>query len=540
MAEKIVLPSVPLGEVLARSAERWGDLDALQFEGRRTTYAELSQSARRVASALVASGCVPGDRIGYLGKNTDTFFHVFFAAALSRTVITPVNWRLAPGEIAFILRNSQAKILFLTEEFAPVITAMRDQLPDLCKVVVVDGAEADFDAWRDEVGSSGDALPVAAKEDVVLQLYTSGTTGLPKGAMLQHQALVAEFNAWDGEYAHWDPGEPTLHAMPLFHIAGICTALRGVGHGVRCIVDREFKPDNIMAFIRDERLTRIVAVPSALQILLSHPDAASLDFSSLRYIYYGASPIQPELLRQCMETFQCGFVQGYGMTETSGPITMLAPSDHTVEDVPRMRSAGRALPGVEIAIADADGNFLPVGQTGEILIRSACNMIGYWGLDEETRMTLDAEGWLHTGDAGSLDGDGFLTIRDRIKDMIITGGENVYPAEVEAALIAHPKIVNAAVIGVPDAKWGEAVKGVVIPVMRGALEERELIDWVRRKIAGFKAPKTIDFVDTLPCNASGKVLRRELRNSYALQADDGWDESGRRLADAARKEGPAS
>jgi fatty-acyl-CoA synthase len=276
----------------------------------------------------------------------------------------------------------------------------------------------------------------------------------------------------------------------------------------------EFTPDGLFDAIETGGVTRFFIVPAALHILLQHPRCASVDYSRLKYILYGAAPIPLELLRECIKTFGCEFIQNYGMTETTGTIVMLPPEDHDPNGNPRMRSAGKALPGVELKIVDGDGNILPVGEVGEVVTRSSNNMIGYWNLPDATTKTLTTDGWVYTGDAGYLDEDGYLFIHDRVKDMIISGGENVYPAEVESAIYGHPAVLEVAVIGVPDDKWGEAVKAVCVPKPGTTIDPDDVISWARERIAGFKAPKTIDIIEALPRNASGKILRKDLRAPY--------------------------
>jgi long-chain acyl-CoA synthetase len=312
----------------------------------------------------------------------------------------------------------------------------------------------------------------------------------------------------------WTTDDVSLVAMPVSHIGGTGWGVMGLYNGAKGVVAREFDPNAVLDFIERDRISKIFMVPAAMQIVLRNPRAREVDYSRVKYVLYGASPIPLDLLKEAMEVFGCGFVQMYGMTETSGTIVALPPEDHLAEGGPRMRSAGKALPGVELAILDEEGRRLPPHEVGEIAIRSAANMIGYWNLPEATARTIDTEGWLRSGDAGYLDEDGYLFIHDRVKDMIISGGENVYPAEVENAVYGHPDVAEVAVIGVPDAKWGEAVKAVVVRKPGHEPTPEEIIAWARQRIAGFKAPKSVDFIDALPRNASGKILRRELREPY--------------------------
>jgi fatty-acyl-CoA synthase len=276
----------------------------------------------------------------------------------------------------------------------------------------------------------------------------------------------------------------------------------------------EFAPDDVFDAFERRGISRLFIVPAALQILLNHPRCASVDFSKLKYILYGAAPMPLELLRQCIAAFGAQFIQVYGMTETTGTITVLPPEDHDPAGNKRMRSAGKALPGVELKIVDPSGKTLPPNEVGELWTRSSNNMLGYWQLPDATADSSVAGGWFKTGDAAYLDSDGYLFIHDRIKDMIITGGENVYPAEVESAIYGHPDVLEVAVIGIPDDQWGEAVKAVCAPKPDMTIDPESIISWARERIAGFKVPKSVDIVPALPRNASGKILRKDLRAPY--------------------------
>jgi long-chain acyl-CoA synthetase len=302
--------------------------------------------------------------------------------------------------------------------------------------------------------------------------------------------------------------------MPVAHVSGTGWAIWTLQHGACGIIAREFDPHAVFEQIVEHRISKLMMVPTAMQIAVRHPLARSTDFSFLRYIYYGGAPLPAALLAECIEVFRCGFVQMYGMTETSGTITALAPEDHDPAKGARMRSVGRPLAGVEISIIDAGGREVGVGETGEIATRSAANMAGYFENPAATAEAVDAKGWLRTGDAGSVDADGFLYLHDRVKDMIISGGENIYPAEVENAIFGHPAVAEVAVIGVPDEKWGEAVKAVIVPVAGAQRDDAAVIAWAAERIARYKLPKAIEWVEALPRNHTGKVLRRELRRTH--------------------------
>jgi long-chain acyl-CoA synthetase len=453
-----------LGDVTRIHAAQRPDAIAFEFEGRLTSFAELDAHASQVANALAAAGVRQGQRIAYLGKNSDHYFELLLGAAKAGVVMVPVGWRLAPPEIAFIVDNAEAQLLFVGGEFADMVAAT----PDLSRHTVI-AMEAGsrwptYESWRDAQPATEPGVTVNAG-DVTIQLYTSGTTGKPKGAMLTHSNLLTGRRLgklhpmpWND----WGPGDVSLVAMPVAHIGGTGWGLVGLVNGARGIVAREFDPMKVLDYIERDRVSKMFMVPAALQIVVRQPRARQVDYSRLKYILYGASPIPLDLLRECIEVFGCGFCQQYGMTETTGTIVYLPPEDHDPAGNARMRAAGLPMPGVEIRILGDNGEVLPPDTVGEVATRSYANMAGYWKLDEATAATIAPDGWLRTGDAGYLDADGYLFIHDRVKDMIITGGENVYPAEVESAVYGHPAVAEVAVIGVPDERWGEAVKAVVV------------------------------------------------------------------------------
>jgi len=513
---------ISIGDVVRFQAQEQPDAVVFTFEGDEMTYAALDAGSNRAAQALISKGVSKGDRIAYMGKNSHLYFEILVGAAKLGAVMVPVNWRLAPPEVAYILNDCQAKLLFIGPGFDELAGKIREDLEHVELILGSEKAEGEFPgypAWRDGFDPE-DPMVSCAEDDDALQLYTSGTTGHPKGAIMTNGSIFSSRSAGVSEEDLMDwqkpvPGEITLLAMPCFHISGTGTGLAVMFTGGSAIVLPEYDPTQALDLIAQYNISKIFMVPAAIQILLNHPRAKDVDFSNLKYITYGASPIPLELMKQAMDVLGCGFVQMYGMTETSGTITTLNPEDHDVNGNEKMRSVGTPLPGVEIKIIDPEtGETLPPYTIGEIATRSAKNMKGYWNRPEATAETIDADGWLRTGDAGSLDEDGYLYIQDRLKDMIISGGENVYPAEVENALYANPKVADVAVIGVPDAKWGEAVKACVVVKAGQELTEAELIADARTRIAGYKCPKSIDFIDALPRNPSGKILRKDLRAPY--------------------------
>jgi acyl-CoA synthetase (AMP-forming)/AMP-acid ligase II len=526
MGDSTALAAESFCDIVREHARNQGEVIAFSFAGEELSFAEIDEGADRAANGLAALGVKPGDRVAFLGKNHPLYFEAFLGANRIGAVMTPVNWRLAAPEIAYVLDNSCAKVVFVGEGFAEVLSAIRPDCPHVEQVIGIDApdfAGTDYRTWRDGFPAKPPAHRVRAEDDA-LQLYTSGTTGKPKGAVITHGSLLSsrDGTAAGDQMRTWQepvPGDVTLLAMPCFHISGTGTGIGTLVAGTNSIVLPEYDPTKALDLIQNYNISKIFLVPAALQILLNHPKVNEVDFSRLKYVTYGASPIPLDLMREAMRVMGCGFVQMYGMTETSGTIVALDPEDHVPEGSVRMRSVGKPLAGVEIKVIDEAGNTVPAGTVGEIATRSSKNMRGYWNNPEATAATIDAEGWLRTGDAGYLDEDGYLYIHDRVKDMIISGGENVYPAEVENALYSHPKVADVAVIGVPDPKWGEAVKACVVVKAGETLTEAELIAHARTLIAGYKCPKSVDFIPALPRNPSGKILRRELRAPYWVGKD---------------------
>ena len=498
-------------EFLAHWVKEKPDGPALLQDDRLQSYADLEQTTARIAAFLISSGLKKGDRIVWIGKNSDLYFSLFYGAARAGIVTVPIGWRLAPAEWAYIVNDTQAKLLFVGAEFENIRAVLNGQLPFIEKIIgEAEARQSIAAAERTEFQPSG-------PDDAVLQLYTSGTTGNPKGAVLSNRNLFAlrkHSSDLDLAYTRWDEDEVVLVAMPCAHIGGTGLGIMAMASGLPALILAEFTPDGVFDAIEKNGVTRLFVVPAALHIMLQSPRCKDVDFSRLKYILYGAAPMPLELLRQSINMFGAEFIQVYGMTETTGSIIMLPPEDHDPKGNRRMRSAGKPLPGVEIRIVGDEGEDVAMGDVGEIWTRSSNNMIGYWNLTEATEKTMVDGGWIKTGDAGYLDEDGYVFIHDRVKDMIISGGENVYPAEVESAIFGHPDVLEVAVIGVPDDKWGEAVKAVCVPKPGATIDPDTVIAWARERIAGFKVPRSIDTIAALPRNASGKILRKDLRAPY--------------------------
>lgn len=511
MGQSATTDYLSFDEFLNYWAKEGPDRIALEMDDRVTTYGEAEVLTRRLIAFFAENGVGKGDRIAWLGKNSDRYFLLLYAAARIGAVLAPIGWRLAPPEMAYILGDTGSKLLFVAEDFidtASEVTASMDSPPRVFE------AAAAFRAA--EAMEPGEHEP-AGLDDAVLQLYTSGTTGNPKGVGLSNRNLFSLRKPSledDVPWQKYGEGDSILAAMPCAHIGGTGLAAMAVSQGVRGQILAEFTPDGVLRAIQNGA-THMFLVPAALQFVIQHPLAKETDFSRLRYLMYGAAPMPLELLKQAVATMpNTGFLQVYGMTETTGTVTTLPPEDHSLEGNERMRSAGKAVPGVEVQIRDANNAPVPTGEIGEICIRSPSNMAGYWKLPDATSNTIDEAGWLHTGDAGIMDADGYVYIQDRIKDMIISGGENVYPAEVESAIYGHPAIAEVAVIGIPSERWGEEVKACCVAKPGMEVEAGDVIAYAREKIAAFKVPKSVDVIPEMPRNASGKILRRQLRAPY--------------------------
>ncbi|AJR18180.1 long-chain-fatty-acid--CoA ligase [Pimelobacter simplex] len=509
-------------------AEATPDAEAMTYLGRTWTWKEWHDRVHRAAGGLRDLGVARGDVVSFLDKNHPACVEISLAAGSIGAANAIINWRSAGDEIDYAVNDSGAKVLFVGRELMPTITAIRDRLPNVEKIIEVtpDGGEDDeYEQFLAASTACADG-PDVLEDDVCLVMYSSGTTGRPKGVMLTHRNMVQHtINAHDG----WgfEPGDKSMVAMPLFHVGGSSYVLFGIHDGIPSVMTREPDAASLAGAIL-AGANRTFLVPAVLaQVLQAGPDAVQL-FGLLKTYTYGAAPMPPPLLRAAMKAWpDTDFIQVYGLTEVAGVATHLMPEDHRTAEADghpeRLVSAGKPVPGCEVRIVDpATLSDVGTGEHGEIWLKTPQLMKGFLNKPEATAEVITDDGWFRTGDMGHVDDDGFVFVSDRLKDMIITGGENVYSPEVERVLSEHPAVLEVAVIGVPDERWGESVKGVVALKEGSDASEVELIEWTRERLAHFKAPKSVDIIPALPRNPTGKILKRELRKPY-------WDSQERQV-----------
>lgn len=481
------------------------------------SYGEVNAVANQLGNSFLDLGVEKGQRVAILGENSIEHCLLFMAASKVGAVAVPLNYRLAPAELAFIIGDADARVLLVLEGMEATLDALRPQLPP--GIAVITSSHPDSLHWHDWVSRFPRTSPGVdgERDDPFIQLYTSGTTGNPKGVVTSHynilQLIMMNILATPRRP---DAGTAGIVCAPLFHIGGAGSAVAGIHNGQHTLLHRVFDPMQVLQDMETYPVTSIFMVPAMIMAVLQVPGVERRDFSKLETIFYGASPISETVLRRAIEVFQCEFIQMYGMTETTGTVVNLSPDDHrrALEGKPALlRSCGRPSAGVEIRIMDAAGKEVSTGEVGEIWVKSDTNMLCYYNLPEATAANL-TDGWLHTGDAGYLDDEGYLYLKDRIKDMVVSGGENIYPVEVENTLAKLDAVADVAVIGVPDEKFGEALLAFIVTKPGMSLTVEQMIDFCRDKIAGYKIPRQLEIVEELPRNPSGKILKKILREPY--------------------------
>lgn len=492
-------------------AQRFPDEVYVDDGDRRLTWREMREATLQVGNWL-ARRLNPGDRFAMLDRNSPEMVALYFGASRAGVVPVPLNFRLAPVEWRYIVEDAQCRVAVVHEDYA---SSFGGVLPDVAVSVLRDDAPTVLHFDSTVAQSSMEPIEEMVSTDAVYhQMYTSGTTGKPKGAMVTHHA--ARMNAWRIQVALDSNRKRTLCVMPLFHAGAALQILAYTAGGCSIRIVRDYDRDTVLRLMSDLRIQLLTLAPSMIQDMVGSTPVHELDFSALDLLVYGSAPMAGDVVQKAMAVFGCEFAQAYGMTECCAVATILAPEDHrrALRDDRRiLTSAGRAVFGSAVKVMRADGTDGQVGEVGEILVRGPQVMSGYWGLPEDTGSTL-VDGWLCTGDAGYIDAEGFLYISDRVKDMIISGGENIYPREIEEVLFGMDGVADVAVIGVPSQRWGESPIAIVVRAAGAEVSASDVVSHCRERLARYKCPVEVVFVDALPRSTTGKILKRELREPY--------------------------
>ncbi|GAA4395362.1 long-chain-fatty-acid--CoA ligase [Tsukamurella soli] len=506
-----------LTQPLHRALQQYPDRAATIDGARQRTFREHVERVARLAGGLRSLGVQPGDRVAMMGRNSDSYLEYLMAVPWADAVLVPVNTRWSEIEVVDSLIDSEVEILLVDDAYVETGVAIQARCPGLRHVIHV-GSGDHPEQWIDYETLLADSAPVEdarrSGDALAALFYTGGTTGRAKGVMLSHANLVTSALGCAATGFWTTPNGRFLHSAPMFHLADLCLWAAHSLAGNTHVIVPGFDARRVLDTVEEHRVTDLFLVPTMIQMLIDHPSFGDHDLSSLKRFNYGASPISPEVLDRTLRLFpDVELGQAYGMTELSPVATLLDPETHR-SGTSRRFSAGRAAPHSEVRVVDVDGVDMPLGEVGEIVSRGGHVMLGYWKQPEATAAVL-RDGWMHTGDAGYLDDEGYLFVVDRIKDMIVTGGENVYSAEVEKALYGHPAVESCAVVGMPDQTYGERVHAVVVLRPGATATADELRAHVKTLLAGYKAPRSVDFVDALPMSGAGKILKRRLRRTTA-------------------------
>jgi acyl-CoA synthetase (AMP-forming)/AMP-acid ligase II len=501
---------------------------AMVFEDRRITYEELQNRVNRLANALADLGVEAGDRVAMLQVNCNEHVEGYFATAKLDAVYVPLNFRARNDELAFMVNDSGAKVVIVGKRYFDIVKSCMDSMSTVEHVIALEEPFGDWKFYDELVASSSDdeRFPEADGDDLSIIMFTAGTTGTPKGVMLSHDSFSSYI------LSNVTPAEPetddrNILTVPLYHIAGVQAVMSAIYGGRTLIIQRQFDAKGWMKLVEQERANRAMMVPTMLKMLMDHPEFEQHDLSSLEVITYGAAPMPLEVIKRAIKAFPGAyFINAFGQTETAATITMLPPEDHILEGTDaeiekkmrRLASIGKPLEDVEVRIVNDDGETVQSGEVGEIVASGSRLMKGYWHNESETSATI-RNGWLFTGDLGYMDEDGYIFLAGRARDFIKRGGEMVSPEEVEQVLHSHPCIDEAAIIGVPDDHWGERVRAIVVVKNGTAVEETEIIEYCRQRLASFKKPESVVFCDELSRNPLGKVLKRVLREQYCYPVE---------------------
>jgi O-succinylbenzoate-CoA ligase len=501
------------------------DRAMMVFDGVRCSYSQTSERVNRLANALRALGIRKGDRVGMLEVNCSQYVEVYFAAALVGAIFVPLNFRAKATELHYMIENASARLLIVGERYLEMVGGILSQVPTVKHCLALGEADENRVSYERLLLSSSpeEVTEEIDDEDITILMYTSGTTGRPKGVPLSHSGFVS-YVLENVEPANPDVEERNLLTVPLYHVAGMQAMLAAVYGGRTLVLMRQFETEEWMGMVQQEKVTRAMLVPTMLKWIIDHPDFRKYDLSSLKVITYGAAPMPFEVIKKAIgEMPWVRFINAFGQTETASTITALGPEDHVLEGTEEeigkklkrlTSSVGRPLPDVEVKIVSEQGEALPVYEVGEILAKGPRVMKGYWEDAEKTNKVITDDGWLRTGDQGWMDEEGYLYLAGRSDDMIIRGGENISPEEIEDVLRSCPKIEEAAVIGVPDPEWGQEPRAIVVLKKGKSATAGEIMEYCRDRLSGFKRPRSVVFLDSLPRNQMGKILKKELKSTY--------------------------
>ena len=500
------------------------DKVAIVFEEKRYTFSQLNGRVNSLANALSKLGVNKGDRIAMLQVNCNQCVEAYFASAKLGAIFVPLNFRAKGDELSYMLNSCEANTLLIGERYIDLVNSISPNLASVHHFISIESKHEGMLYYEDVIASSpaDEIFTEIDDNDTTILMYTAGTTGFPKGVMLSHNSF-AIYVLENVTPANPELEEKNILTVPLYHVAGIQAMMAAIYGGRALIMERQFEPKEWMELVEAEKANRAMIVPTMLKQLIDHPDFSKCDLSSLQVITYGAAPMPLEVIKRAVDIFPgVSFINAFGQTETASTITTLSPEDHNLtgtgeekeKKLRRLSSIGKPMSDVEMKIVDEEGHELPTGQVGEIVARGPRVMSGYWKDQEKTEKTVDKEGWVHTGDMGYVDEDGYFFLAGRATDMIIRAGENISPEEVEAVLHSHPKIEEAAVIGVPDEEWGEQPRAVIVLKQGETATPEEIIEYCRAKMSSFKRPRSVIFVSELPRNPMGKVLKRVLRQQY--------------------------
>ncbi len=502
------------------------DRDCVVFEDKRCTFAQVNERSNRLANSLAAMGVRKGDLVAILQVNCNQFLETYYAAAKLGAILVPLNFRAKDDELTYMLNNCEAVAIFVGDRYVGMVNGMRPGLGTVKHYIGIDGKDDSMGYYYEDLISGGSPDDVATDvddEDMTILMYTAGTTGRPKGVPMTHNSY-AVYVLENVDPASPDIEERNLLTVPLYHVAGFQALLAAVYGGRTLVMMRQFEVNEWMDVVQREKANRAMLVPTMLKRVVDSPDFHKYDLSSLRVITYGAAPMPFEVIKKAIEVFpDVRFINAFGQTETSSTITTLGPEDHVISGTPEEKekklrrlgsSIGRPMPDVEMRVIDEEGNELPPGEIGEFVARGPRVMSGYWKDEEKTAKAFTKDGWLRTSDTGYRDEDGYFYLAGRGDDMIIRGGENISPEEVENVLYSYPKIEEAAVIGVPDPDWGQEPRAIVVLKTGESATGEEIMEHCRQKLASFKRPRSVVFIDELPRNPMGKVLKRVLREKY--------------------------